>query len=82
MPPGVTPLTAPSQRPNEPVTSGADLGAGPTSAVLGIPNTPRAQQSQDAQDLQPAIQAMISYAESEHASAGFRRYVREVIANS
>jgi len=81
-PPGVTPLTAPSQRPNEPVTSGADLGAGPTSAVLGIPSTPQAQRSRDSQDLQPALQAMISYAESEHASAGFRRYVREVIANS
>jgi len=81
-PPGVTPLTAPSERPNEPVTSGADVGAGPTSAVLGIPSTPQAQRSQDSQDLQPSIQAMIAYAESEHASPGFRRYVREIIANS
>ena len=80
--PGVTPLTAPSERPNEPVTSGADVGAGPTSAVLGIPGTPQAQRSQDSQDLQPSLQAMIAYAESEHASPGFRRYVREIIANS
>src|SRR5665647_729580 len=81
-PPGVTPLTAPSQRPNEPITSGADVRAGPTSAVLGIPNTPRDRRSQDAQDLQPSIQAMIAYAESTHASPGFRRYVRAIIANS
>ena len=80
--PGVTPLTAPSERPNEPVTSGADVGAGPTSAVLGIPSDPQAQRNQDSQALQPSIQAMIAYAESEHASPGFRRYVREIIANS
>lgn len=33
--PQVTPLDAPSGRPGEPVTAGADLGPGPTSASLG-----------------------------------------------
>lgn len=32
--PEVTPLFAPSQRPNEPVTAGVDVGAGPGSAAL------------------------------------------------
>ena len=32
----VTPLFAPSQRPEEPVTSGIDMGAGPGSEVLGM----------------------------------------------
>lgn len=35
MPQGeVTPLFAPSQRPNEPVTAGIDMGAGPGSSAL------------------------------------------------
>jgi hypothetical protein len=32
--PEVTPLMAPSQRPDEPITSGIDLGAGPGSSAL------------------------------------------------
>lgn len=31
----VTPLFAPSQRPEEPITSGVDIGAGPGSEVMG-----------------------------------------------
>jgi len=39
MPP-VTPLTAPTQRPNEPITSGINMGPGPgTEAMRGMPNT-------------------------------------------
>lgn len=35
MPQGeITPLFAPSQRPNEPVTAGVDVGAGPGSSAL------------------------------------------------
>ena len=30
----VTPLFAPSERPSEPITSGVDIGEGPTSAAL------------------------------------------------
>lgn len=36
--PQVVPMGAPSQRPDEPVTAGADLGAGPGSAALGLAN--------------------------------------------
>jgi hypothetical protein len=32
----VTPLSAPTQRPNEPVTAGAPMGAGPGPEALGI----------------------------------------------
>jgi len=38
----VVPLTAPTQRPNEPITSGADSGTGPNMASLGLP--PQGQQ--------------------------------------
>jgi len=37
MMPSVTPLTAPTERPNEPLTTGMDFGAGPGSEVLNLP---------------------------------------------
>ena len=38
MPP-IIPLTAPTQRPDEPITSGINMGAGPgTEAMRGMPN--------------------------------------------
>jgi len=33
----LTPLTAPTARPNEPITAGADFGPGPTAIGAGIP---------------------------------------------
>ena len=41
--PSVVPLTEPTQRPNEPITAGIDLGPGPGSSVLGLPD--QAQQT-------------------------------------
>jgi len=41
--PSVVPLTEPTQRPNEPITAGIDMGPGPGSSVLGLPN--QAQQT-------------------------------------
>jgi len=35
--PTVTPLSAPTERPDEPVTSGMDFGAGPGSEALNLP---------------------------------------------
>ena len=34
--PDVVPLSAPTQRPDEPITSGIDLGEGPGSSALGM----------------------------------------------
>ena len=34
-----TPLMAPTARPNEPITSGIDIGDGPGSEVMNLPNT-------------------------------------------
>ena len=36
----LTPLTAPTGRPNEPITAGANFGAGPTALGAGIPMMP------------------------------------------
>ncbi len=32
----LTPLTAPTERPNEPITAGADFGPGPNSLAIGM----------------------------------------------
>lgn len=37
--PSVTPLTAPTTRPNEPITAGVDFGPGPNSSIIQLPNT-------------------------------------------
>lgn len=34
----VTPLSAPTQRPDEPITAGIDMGPGPGSSILGVPS--------------------------------------------
>ena len=36
----LTPLTAPTERPNEPITAGANFGPGPTALGAGIPMMP------------------------------------------
>lgn len=35
--PSLTPLSAPTERPNEPITTGMDFGAGPGSEALSLP---------------------------------------------
>jgi hypothetical protein len=45
-----TPLTDPTMRPDEPVTHGADAGAGPGSASLNL-NDPVGQQHQTGMDV-------------------------------
>lgn len=39
-PGSLTPLTAPTNRPNEPITAGANFGPGPTAMGAGIPMMP------------------------------------------
>lgn len=50
------PLTAPTQRPYEPVTSGVDHGPGPGSEVL-----PRAQQFQNPYSLAASLQPLLQH---------------------
>ena len=50
----IVPLGAPSQRPNEPVTHGADLGPGPDSSSLGLPQ-PDAASYQNGKDYIQAL---------------------------
>ena len=54
----VTPLTAPTQRPSEPVTAGSPLGAGPGPEALGIHPSQVMQSGQSAKSL---VQTLASH---------------------
>lgn len=43
----VADLTAPTQRPNEPITAGMDFGPGPTSAIFGPTSRPAPGSNRD-----------------------------------
>jgi len=75
----VTPLYAPTQRPDEPITAGITMGAGPGPEVLGI-NTNQDTESDRARLISylPALEAAAS---DPNSSQAFRNYVRMVRAN-
>lgn len=74
-------LGAGTARPDQPVTAGAALGAGPGPEALGLPTDPTQEASADARALGPALQAMIAAASSDTATPSFKRLVRQVVAN-
>lgn len=71
----ITPLNAPTQRPTEPVTSGAPAGPGPGSQVLGIP-TPVDQRVADFQRLSKYLPLMEMYAQSPASSGTLKQFMR------
>ena len=76
----VTPLYAPTQRPEEPITSGIPMGAGPGPEVLGM-NQPSADTDADRQKLLSYLPALEAIAQSPASSQSFRNYVRLLRAN-
>ena len=70
----VVPLDAPTQRPNEPVTTGIDMGAGAGSEVMYANDKGLA--SEDRQRMMMALPTLSILAESPSASNAFRNYVR------
>lgn len=74
-----TPIGAPSQFPNQPVTSGANAGPGADMSALGLPS-----QASEAQDLRqrygPLLPFLIRMADSPYSSQEFRDQVRYVIS--
>lgn len=76
----VTPLYAPTQRPEEPITAGISMGAGPGPEVLGI-NQPSADTDADRQRLLSYLPALEAIAQSPSSSQSFRNYVRLLRAN-
>jgi len=76
----VTPLYAPTQRPEEPITSGIPMGAGPGPEVLGM-NQPSVDTDADRQKLLSYLPALEAIAQSPASSQSFRNYVRLLRAN-
>jgi len=76
----ITPLYAPSQRPEEPITSGIPMGEGPGPEVLGM-NQPSVDTDADRQKLLSYLPALEAIAQSPSSSQSFRNYVRLLRAN-
>ena len=76
----VTSLYADSQRPEEPITSGIAMGAGPGPEALGM-NQPSVDTDADRQRMLSYIPALETIAQSPSSSQSFRNYVRLLRAN-
>lgn len=72
----IVPMNAPTQRPGEPVTAGADSGPGPGMASLGLPN----MQQQDIQQLASYLPVFEFMANQSGASWASRNLVRQIKA--
>lgn len=73
----VVPLGEPSQRPDEPVTSGASSGPGPGAESLGISDPGNTASIQYLRNQLPTLELMAAMPQSSDV---FRQYVRRVRA--
>jgi hypothetical protein len=74
-----TPLTDPTGHAQQPVTAGADAGAGPGSDALGLPNNTFNEDVK--RRLGPLLPFLIRKADDPHASQELKDQVRYLIAN-
>lgn len=75
---GVTPITAPTQWPETPVTDGAALGAGAGPEALGV----QSPWKQDAQEMAQYLPTLLALANNQQMPPGFHSIIRRIIANS
>lgn len=71
----VIPLSAPTQRPSEPVTAGVDAGPGPGREILGL-KTPIDTQLQDLSKLSKYMPLMMQFADSPESSGTMKAFVK------
>lgn len=71
----VVPLTAPTRRPDEPVTAGVDAGPGPGSEILGL-KTPTDVTLEDLSKLSRYMPLMMEYADSPQSSGTMKAFVK------
>jgi hypothetical protein len=76
----ITPLYAPSERADEPITAGIAMGEGPGPEALGM-NQPSVDTDADRQKLLSYLPALEAIAQSPSSSQSFRNYVRLLRAN-
>ena len=73
-----TSLDAPTQRPGEPVTAGADYGAGPTSADIGLR---QGRKQELASTIGLSARTLVRMADSKSATPTFKKQVRQLLAS-
>jgi len=73
--PSVIPLSAPTNRPMEPVTAGVDAGPGPGSEILGL-KTPVDTQLQDLSVLAKYMPLMERFADSPESSGTTKAFIK------
>lgn len=71
----ITPLTAPTRRPNEPVTAGVDAGPGPGSEILGL-KSPVDVQLQDLSKIAKYMPLMVQFADSPNSTGTMKAFVK------
>lgn len=74
----VTPFGAPSARPDEPVTHGADAGAGPGLSSLGLQDPNEQLTQEDLAQLAVYLPYLEWMASLPNAAPGTRSYVRRI----
>ena len=72
----VVPLTQPTQRPNEPVTAGVDIGPGPGSEMLGLNKSPVDSQLEDLSAMAKYLPLMMQFADSPQSSGTMKAFVK------
>jgi hypothetical protein len=72
---GVVPLTAPTQRPDEFVTAGVDVGPGPGREILGL-KSPVDNQLKDLSKLAKYMPLMAQFADSPESSGTMKAFVK------
>lgn len=77
----VVPFGAGSMRPDEPVTAGVDVGAGPGSAVLGMLDEGALQRRADAEALYRYLPVLEFLANRPGAKASLKNLVRKLKAS-
>lgn len=76
----VVPFSAPTQRPDEPVTAGAAMGPGPGPEALGI--SPQQVEQADASNISKNLPFLEFVANLPDANQGSRMYVNLLKANT
>ena len=78
--PQITPITAPTERPNEPITHGAATGAGPGNEALNLPPAP--SEDPDIEMIRayyPSLEYWASQPYTSEATKSYLQYLRTLL---
>jgi hypothetical protein len=79
--PKVTPLNAPTERPEEPVTTGAPMGPGPGPEAIGVARSLKDQSILDTRQIAQYLPSLEQMANQPGVPTSFVRFVKYVREN-